>query len=130
MGAEQNKSVSNNLYTHYEQRPDGNEVEFQWTIFDSLITDEQIARLVAPAEIFNIERGNLTSIIRFHSARAFSYEVLRRVLRFEKKVIAPVRAELEAKAAADSAARFQSYLATLFTIGCSGFDTLSPPAVF
>lgn len=114
--------MSDTAFEHHLNYKDGTPVEFHWTIYDSQIDDEQLAELVAPAVIVQIRRGDPNSTVGFNSTRTHSYEILDKIRQFERQTIAPIRATLDQMAAAESAARFQTYLATLCVLGCQGYN--------
>ena len=100
------------LYEHYNHPAgDSGDREYQWVVFDRLMTDEELKHLLEPivAEEIARESGH-SPMCPFYSDLKTSYAILARLRAWEKHHIPPRRKALNEKAAAKSRERFGAYL--------------------
>ena len=107
--------MSEQLFEHYKNHADQSEPEIGYhsVIFDSVMPDDVLRELMAPVEAVEIERAAAGGIVSFYSSSTYDYELLKKVREWEKTYAAPLRAEKEAKDAAESKARFEEYYRSL-----------------
>jgi len=102
-------------FEHYKHRADDAEPEIGYhsVIFDSVMPDGVLRDLMAPVEPSDIDRDGGSCSAGYYSSQMYGYELLKKVREWEKVYGTPLRAEQEARAAAESKARFEAYCRSL-----------------
>lgn len=87
----------------------GGEISCRWVLFDELITEAEMRRLLAPTEPETFSPGFVT----FEGSILLESEICDRVREYERTTLATIKAKQAAKYAAASRARFEAYYASL-----------------